>query len=97
MPSISVSVNVNVNTPDILGDIMAAVERHLIIEIKRLSSLTLRYWRQATPRVTGVLRASEFVRLRGGPGIEADYHLRREFPWRRLLRHGGLRGRDTSD
>ena len=60
MATITISVNVGGPTfREITQEIIAAVRRHLRIEVQRLARDAIVVWRKATPRVSGVLRASE--------------------------------------
>ena len=43
---------------DLVAEIIAAVERELQVEMKRLAADALRVWKKATPYVTGTLRGS---------------------------------------
>lgn len=60
MATITISVNVGGPTfREITQEIIDAVRRHLRIEVQRLARDAIKIWRKATPKITGVLRASE--------------------------------------
>ena len=58
----TVTVTVNVGGPtfrEITQRIIDAIHKHLRVEVQRLARDAIVVWRKATPRVSGVLRASE--------------------------------------
>lgn len=60
MPDVRVRVNIQGQPiADLAAQIIAAINRHLRIELRRLGGDAVRYWRGSTPIITGTLRASE--------------------------------------
>ena len=60
MATITISVNVGGPTfREITQELIDSIREHLRIEVQRLARDAIKVWRRATPKITGVLRASE--------------------------------------